>query len=272
MERKQYEDLRNALKIDVTAYEKVKDTGSRNKGMQSHREQVLVSVRRMQALHIPRKRIGFFEFMLRQIPFMGKDLWISQGFAALMVFGVLYLSLGGRHDYLSIRHIPLMLGVLAIVLVMTSVPLMLRSYRYCMYEIEMASRLSLSRLLLAELILLMAEDLAVFGLCAGISAGMAGLSAVRVTLYFLLPLLVAGTGCVQIIRKTGEWEEVSWRVGVCEGYCVLLALVLIFLFDIRPAVYDRPEAWGICMVGVLPMFVRAVRIWMKESAEIQPCI
>lgn len=272
MDREWCEDLRNALKIDVAAYEKAKDEGALNKEIQSHREQVLAAVRRMQALQIPKRRIGFFEFLFRQIPFMGKDLWISQGFAALMVFGVLYLSLGGRLDYLSIRHIPLLLGVLAIVLVMMSVPLMLRSYRYCMYEIEMASRLSLSRLLLAELILLLAEDLAVFGFCAGISAGAAGLSAVRVTLYFLLPLLVAGTGCAQIIRKTREWEEVSWRVGICEGYCVLLALVLIFLFVIRPAVYDRPEVWGICTVGVLPMFVRSVRMWMRESAEIQPCI
>ena len=64
MDRKQYEDLKNALKIDVTAYEKTEDEDTQGRRAQSHRERVLVSVRRMQALQMPKKRIGFLEFML----------------------------------------------------------------------------------------------------------------------------------------------------------------------------------------------------------------
>ena len=267
MDRKQYEDLKNALKIDVTAYEKTEDEDTQGRRAQSHRERVLVSVRRMQALQMPKKRIGFLEFMLRQIPFMGKDLWLPQGLAAITVFWVIYLSFDGWLEYMSIRHIPLLMGVLAVVLVMESVPLMLRSYRYQMHEIETASRMSISRLLIAELILLAAEDLAVFSLCAGISARTAGIPAVRTAIYFLLPLLAAGTGCVQIIRRTREGEEISWRLGICEGYCAVLVLTLVFLFDIRPAAYDRFGIWGICTAGALLMFVLSVRMWIRESTE-----
>lgn len=268
MDRKQYEELRNALKIDVKVCREAEDAKAAARRIQAQRERVLQSVRNLPAVQEPRKRIGFFEFMLRQIPFMGRDLWMSQGSAALLVFGVLYLSLCGDLEYLSIRHIPLMLGILAIMLVMTSIPLLLRPYRYQMHEIELASRQSLWKLLTAELILLMTEDLVVFGVSAGIATGIAGLSAVKVTLYFLLPLLIAGTGCAQLIRRTGGWEEVSQRIGLCEGYCGLLAMVLLILYRTKPVVYGETGVWVICTVIVFPLFVLSVGTWLKDSTEV----
>ncbi len=268
MDRKQYEELRNALKIDVKVCREAEDAKAAARRIQAQRERVLQSVRNLPAVQEPRKRIGFFEFMLRQIPFMGRDLWMSQGSAALLVFGVLYLSLCGDLAYLSIRHIPLMLGILAIMLVMTSIPLLLRPYRYQMHEIELASRQSLWKLLTAELILLMTEDLVVFGVSAGIATGIAGLSAVKVTLYFLLPLLIAGTGCAQLIRRTGGWEEVSQRIGLCEGYCGLLAMVLLILYRTKPVVYGETGVWVICTVIVFPLFVLSVGTWLKDSTEV----
>lgn len=268
MDRKQYEELRNALKIDVKVCREAEDAKAAARRIQAQRERVLQSVRNLPAVQEPRKRIGFFEFMLRQIPFMGRDLWMSQGSAALLVFGVLYLSLCGDLEYLSIRHIPLMLGILAIMLVMTSIPLLLRPYRYQMHEIELASRQSLWKLLTAELILLMTEDLVVFGVSAGIATGIAGLSAVKVTLYFLLPLLIAGTGCAQLIRRIGGWEEVSQRIGLCEGYCGLLAMVLLILYRTKPVVYGETGVWVICTVIVFPLFVLSVGTWLKDSTEV----
>ncbi len=268
MDRKQYEELRNALKIDVKVCREMEDTGVVARRMRAQRERVLQSVRDLPAVQMPKRRIGFFEFMFRQIPFMGRDLWMSQGSAALVVFGVLYLSLCGDLAYLSIRHIPLMLGILAIMLVMTSIPLLLRPYRYQMHEIELASRQSLWKLLTAELILLMTEDLVVFGFSAGIATGIAGLSAVKAAMYFLLPLFLAGTGCAQLIRRTGGWEEVSQRIGLCEGYCGLLAMVLLILYRTKPVVYGETGVWVICTVIVFPLFVLSVGTWLKDSTEV----
>ena len=268
MDRKQYEELRNALKIDVKVCREMEDTGVVARRMRAQRERVLQSVRDLPAVQMPKRRIGFFEFMFRQIPFMGRDLWMSQGSAALVVFGVLYLSLCGDLAYLSIRHIPLMLGILAIMLVMTSIPLLLRPYRYQMHEIELASRQSLRKLLSAELLLLTVEDLVVFGVSAGIATGIAGLSAVKAAMYFLLPLLLAGTGCVQLIRRTGGWEEISQRIGICEGYCGLLMMVLLIIYRTKPVVYGETGAWMICTVIVFPLFVLSVGTWLKDSTEV----
>lgn len=258
MKRKMYEELENALKMDVGSCEKT----------QAHKERVLTAVRCTLAVRKRKKRIGFFEFMFRQIPFMGRDLWMTQGAAAFAMFGILYLTIDGNLSFLSVRHIPLMMGILAIMLVMSSVPLMLMPYRYQMSEVEMASRFSLPRLLAAKMLLLAVEYLAVFAGSTGLACGLTGLPAARVTLYFALPLLAACTGCVQIIRHTGGWEEAAQRVGVCEGYCVCLAAALLILNRMKPMVYESMEVWMILVIFLLMFFILSIRLWMKESAVI----
>ncbi len=147
------EELKIALQIDAD--------------VRTHKEELLLLIGNMQAMQRKKKRIGFIEFILRQIRFMGKNLWLTQGAAAFAMFGIGYLSTGKDIEGLCIRHIPLLLGVFAIMQVMASIPLLLTSYRYQMHEIEMASRISLPRLLMAKLIILAVEYLAVFVFCVG---------------------------------------------------------------------------------------------------------
>lgn len=278
--RRLSEELENALKIDVKSCrknslygnkicgDKVEGEYQKKEKMQAHKEQLLVSVRNIQAVQRPKKRIGFFEFLFRQIPYLGKDLWMTQGFASFAAFGILYLSLGGDLKYLSIRHVPLLLGIMAIVLVMASVPLMLRPYQYQMHEIEMTTRMALPRLLTAELVFLVIEYLVVFGFCAGVTTSMAGLPVMKVILYFIFPLLLAGTGCVELIRRTGRWDEITQRMGVCEGYCICLAGILILLNNRMPALYDNVGAWAVLATVMLPLSVLSVHVWIKESWEV----
>lgn len=108
MKRKMYEELKEALQIDVSYGQEVckkqapgqgeRTSAPRNRldagKKQAHREQVLTSVRNMQAVQKTKKRIGFAEFVFRQIPFMGKELWMTQGAAAAAMFGILYLAAG----------------------------------------------------------------------------------------------------------------------------------------------------------------------------------
>ena len=181
MKRKMYEKLKEALQIDVSYGQEVCKK-------QTHREQVLTSVRNMQAVQKTKKRIGFAEFVFRQIPFMGKELWMTQGAAAAAMLGILYLAAGRDMRGLYTLHVPLIAGILAVVLVMVSVPVLLMSYRFQMYEVELVSRISLPRLLAAKMILLAIEYMTVLVFSVGVAAGMADMSVVRAALYFLLPL------------------------------------------------------------------------------------
>ncbi len=248
------EELKIALQIDAD--------------VRTHKEELLLLIGNMQAMQRKKKRIGFFEFILRQIRFMGKNLWLTQGAAAFAMFGIGYLSTGKDIEGLCIRHIPLLLGVFAIMQVMASIPLLLTSYRYQMHEIEMASRISLPRLLMAKLIILAVEYLAVFVFCVGLSVGMAGMPAVSLAVYFVFPLLAACTGCVQIIRHTEGWEEVAGRVGACEGYCVCLGAVFIVLYGMKPFLYGNVRLWMLLMSGLFPLFILSVGRWVKESGEV----
>ena len=282
MKRKMYEELKEALQIDVSYGQEVckkqapgqgeRTSAPRNRldacKKQAHREQVLTSVRNMQAVQKTKKRIGFAEFVFRQIPFMGKELWMTQGAAAAAMLGILYLAAGRDMRGLYTLHVPLLAGILAVVLVMVSVPVLLMSYRFQMYEVELVSRISLPRLLAAKMILLAIEYMAVLVFSVGMAAGMADVSVVRAALYFLLPLLAACTGCVQIIRLTDGWTETVQRGGMCEGYCAGLAGVLIVIHAVKPAVYDNVRLWILLLVCIFPLFVRSVRIWVKESGEV----
>ncbi len=255
-----YEELGKALKIDVS--------GKRVGSTEENKASVLASVRKLHSVWQPRKRISFFTFTVRQLPFMGKEMWMTQGSAAAVMFMVIYRTMDGGLEYLSMRHIPLLMGILAVVLVMSSVPLLLMSCRYHMQEIELASRISLPRLLMAKMTLLAVEYLAVFAFCVGLTTGAAGLSAGRMALYFLLPLFLACTGCVQIIRNTKGWEEASQRAGVCVGFCVCLGAALIVLYRRTPAVYDNVRLWALLVVCIFPLLLISVRRWVEESGEV----
>lgn len=261
MKQKMFGELGNALKIDVGSGGKSNENGE-------HKEKVLLSVQNTLAVRPPKKRIRFLEFMLRQIPFMGRKFWTAQGAAAFAMSGILYLSAAGELERLSVRHIPPLMGILAVMLVMSSIPFILMPYRYQMYEIEMVSRISLSRLLMAKMTLLAAEYVIVFVCSAGALTGTVNLSMARLAFYFGLPLLAACTGCVQIIRHTDKWKEASQRAGVCEGYCVCLGAVLIILYDRKPALYESMETWSILSFLLFLVLILSVRLWMKESARI----
>ena len=253
MERKLKRALKDALKIEMERFENP-----------DHKEQVLSSVKSMRSMLRRTERIGLFEFMLRQIPFIGKDIWMMQGGAALSVSLVLYLIVGVNIQYFPVRYIPPVLGVMAVVLVMTSVPLMLRSYRYQMHETEMATRMSHLHVFLAYILLLSIEYLAVFVFVTGVSVHMAGLPAEKAAVYFVFPLFLAGAGCVQLIRRTDGWEKVSRRLGVCEGYCILLVAGLVLLYHMKQPVYDSTGLWAVLTAAGFAMYVQSVCSWVKE--------
>ena len=63
--------MRKALEKELAAALKEKLPENTNE----HKEQMLESIRRMQALDQRGRKIGFVRFLLRQVLFLGKRLW-----------------------------------------------------------------------------------------------------------------------------------------------------------------------------------------------------
>ena len=253
--------------------ERLKIRGKSQDGSDGHREQVIQAVRREALKRRPRRRISFLEFLLRQIPFMAKGLWLIQGGIAAFTVLLLSRTLGGDFRLMGIRHIPLLAGMLAIFLVMTGAPFLVRSYQCRMYEVEMASRMSLAGVLLADLILAAAGSVAAFGVCGTLMArGMALIqngSGWMIVLYFFLPFALSGSGCALILQNVRSGEEAARGLGFCEGYCVLLLAMLWYLFRTCPWIYEELWIWRRAGILMVPVLAYSIARWVKRTTSIK---
>ncbi len=140
-----------------------------------------------------RKRISFARFLGKQIPLIGWKLWGFQAVFLLSVYGVL----SDFSDYLkSPLHLAKLLFCLSVVVVMTALPLLYRSFRYQMQEIEAAARFSSVKLLLARLIVISIGDLSLLGGILLAALAKTSLSADSAVIYLCLPFLLSGSGCL----------------------------------------------------------------------------
>lgn len=237
------------------------------------RQQVIQAVRQEALKRRPRRRISFLEFLLRQIPFMAKGLWLIQGGIAAVTVLLLYRTLGGDFPLMGIRHIPLLAGMLAVSLVMTGAPFLVRSYQCRMYEVEMVSRMSLAGVLAADLILAAAGSVVTFGVCGALMArGMALVqngSGWMIVLYFFLPFALSGSGCALILQNVRSGEEAARGLGFCEGYCVLLLALLWYLFRTCPWIYEEIWIWRRAMILMVPVLAYSMARWVKRTTSIK---
>jgi ABC-type antimicrobial peptide transport system permease subunit len=98
-----------------------------------------------------RERIRYPAFLLRQVRFVGAPVWLLQGFLLLCAFWLFGFADIGTVSNLAPRHLPVLLGCFAVFIAMTSIPFIGRSVRYRMLETEMATRISIPKLLLARI-------------------------------------------------------------------------------------------------------------------------
>lgn len=140
-----------------------------------------------------RQRIPFTYFLRKQIPLIGWKLWGMQCLFFLAAYG--FLS-----DFPGYLTSPLLLAkalfCLSIAVFMTALPLLVRSVRFRMHEIEGTARFSSVKLLLARLIVIAIGDLALLGSILLTALAKTSLSADSAVIYLCFPFLLAGSGCL----------------------------------------------------------------------------
>lgn len=173
-----------------------------------------------------RQRISFPCFLRKQLPLIGWKLWCAQCLLFLAAYGIL----SDFPDYLtSPLHLAKALFCLSIAVFMTALPLLYRSVRFRMQEIEGTTRFSTTKLLLARLIVIAIGD---FALLCGIFLAVLGktsLSADSAVIYLCFPFLLAGSGCLFML---GHFPPGRFLAG-----SILFCSALILLCSVLPGQY-----------------------------------
>lgn len=204
-----------------------------------------------------RERIGYLEFLLRQLPFIGRRIWLFQG--SILIFMCLLVTTIFQEDfkYIAAHHLPDLLCLFAVFITMTGLPFLCRSYKYKMQEVETAAFMSMHRLLEGRLIViglgdgifLMAVSLVIFS--------EVNISTVLVIFYLLLPFLVSCCGCIFIL-----WSSCSqYNMFACEIFCFFILLLQSLFHTLLPQAYYQAALTGWIVLSAFFAAVLAFQIY-----------
>lgn len=168
-----------------------------------------------------RERISFARFLKKQIPLIGWKLWSIQGVFLVAASCVLP---DGSGYLTSPRHLARLLFCLSVAVFMTALPLLYRSIRCQMQEIEAASRFSSVRLLLARLIVIGIGDISLLGGILFTATAKTALPADIAVIYLCLPFLLACGGCLFML---GHFPPGRFLAG-----STLFCFALLLLFSV----------------------------------------
>lgn len=180
-----------------------------------------------------RRRISFILFLGKQLSFIGWKVWSIQGLFLLSVYGLFSDSF----DYLRTPlRLAKLLFCLSVAVFMTALPLLYRSARYRMQEIEAAARFSSVKLLLAKLIVIGIGDISLLGGIFLFTLAKTSLSADSAVFYLCFPFLLAGGGCLFML---GHFPPGKFLAGSFL-FCSTLILAFSVLSGQRAIWYLQP--------------------------------
>ena len=212
-----------------------------------------------------RERIRYSAFLSRQVRFVGAPVWLLQGFLLLCAFWLFGFADIGAVSNLAPRHLPVLLGCFAVFIAMTSIPFIGRSARYGMLETEMATRISIPRLLLTRIFIIGIGNVLLLTVSFFLASTKAELGTGSIALYLLLPYLTACCGClfIQVYAHRGYQGFVS------TAFCFSLTALLFMLYKTAPVVYEQTSVgiWGVlCVLCVVILIIGIYRLLDKAAS------
>lgn len=174
---------------------------------------------------LPRHCISTKSFVLRQIPFIKKKVWILSLFILLpTLLGVCFSS--KNIIWIVSSFIPF----LALLLITEST----KSAIYGMNELEMSSRFSLKSVVLARLIVLGIFNFILFVILIIICYGISKISLLQISIYLFVPYLLTTTISLYIMRHFQSKETIYWCMAVAiivSGMNTIIHYMADFLFN-----------------------------------------
>ena len=217
-----------------------------------------------------RKRILYPTFLLRQVRFIGAPVWLLQGFLLLCAYWLFGFANIDTVSSLAPRHLPVLLGCFAVFIAMTSIPFIGRSAQHKMLETEMATRISIPKLLLARISIIGVGNALLLTVSFLLASTKAELGTGSIALYLLLPYLLACCGCLFIGVYAHKW----YRGFISTAFCFSLTALLFVLYQAAPVVYDQTSVgiWGaVCALCAVILIMGIYRLLDKvASLDLSP--
>lgn len=226
--------------------------------------QTLRQARLEQKMKTERKRIGFWRFFLSQIRYVGYRVWIVQLVTLVFAGGVL-INLCRDALFLTPKRIAMLMCEAAMLVFLTGVPIIYRTYRFKMQEVEAASRFSLSKILLARLAIVGAGDMVMIGVLAGITSMKTVYSGNDALKYMLVTFLILCCCGVGVLRYAGL-QKFPYT---CGGMCLAVNGVILYLGRYCSDVYVQTVSlewlWSFAVLVIVLGY--QLRQMLMEPAE-----
>jgi hypothetical protein len=170
------------------------------------------------------KQVGFWEFIVMQMRFIGRWVWLLQA-ALLLVF--LYLLSRYRFEKIDMQPVFLLFSSIAPLVAFIGFPEILKSYAHNMEEIETCTRFSMRKLMGARMLILGLTDLCSLTIMLAVStAGNASLI-VRMILYLFVPFNLTCCACMTVLDHVRN-RYAGYYCGAACVICTLLFSKLSF--------------------------------------------
>ncbi|MPQ30595.1 hypothetical protein E4V42_04005 [Clostridium estertheticum] len=172
------------------------------------------------SLSIPKFRASNKQFILSQIGFIRKRIWIFQ----IIILGLLCLGFYNirAQDSLNFRTFSL-ISILAPLLLIVNVDEISRVYNKSMLEIEFSTKNSLKKVLVTKMLVLGITDCIALIIMMIFEGNLMNISILRVIMYTLVPFNLVCIGCMKLM-KYFNGNELNYA---CVTYSTLLITILL---------------------------------------------
>lgn len=225
---------------------------------ENHLSQTILLTEEVYRKYGTKERIGFGGLMLRQFRFIGWKMWLIQGLC-LFVF-IRAVRILFREEFMDARHISYILCLASIMIAWAIVPMVGRSIRYGMFEIENSALFSCGKLLLAQLLVIEGGGLAVLGTIFWFMTTRYLYPFSELAFALFLPLL-AVTGLFLYLFRRGRVGTIVKLCNITGG--ILIAGILLTARNGICNLMELPKAggWLACGICLAVCMIQIREIW-----------
>lgn len=208
--------------------------------------------------HRKKERIGFGGLLLRQFRFIGWKMWLVQGlYLFLFIKAIRFLF---HIEVMGVRHISYMLCLSSVMIAWTMVPIIGRSIRFRMFEIENAALFSGGRLLIVQLLVIGGGGLPVLGTAFWLMTRRYLYQFSEVAFAMFLPLLAVISLFLYLFRRMRN-EVVVKSCNIAGGICIAAIILTAKSGTCNLMELPRTGGWLACVICLVVCVVQIKAIW-----------